>query len=86
MSRISIDVTTEEHQRLKALAALQGKSIKDYVMERTLGLDEETSEATALKELEVFLDARIRNTQNGAASRRTVGEIFRSASRERKGK
>jgi hypothetical protein len=86
MSRISIDVTTEEHQRLKAMAALQGKSIKDYVIERTLGLGENTSEAAALKELEVFLDTRIRSAQNGAVSQRTVGEIFRRASRERKGK
>ena len=86
MSRISIDVTAEEHQRLKALAALQGKSIKDYVIERTLGLDEETGDDTALKELEVFLDNRIRDAKNGAVSRRTVGEIFGKAYRERKGK
>jgi uncharacterized protein (DUF1778 family) len=32
MSRISIDVTPEEHQKLKAMAALKGKSIKDYVL------------------------------------------------------
>lgn len=86
MSRISIDVTTQEHQKLKAMAALQGKSIKDYVIERTLGLDAATSEATALKELEVFLDTRIRSAQNGAVSQRTVGDIFRNVYRERKGK
>ena len=86
MSRISIDVTAREHQKLKAMAALQGKSIKDYVIERTLGLDEDRSEAAALKELEVLLDTRIRSAQNGAVSQRTVGEIFKSAYRERKGK
>ena len=86
MSRISIDVTPREHQKLKAMAALQGKSIKDYVIERTLGLDEDRSEAAALKELEVLLDTRIRSAQNGAVSKRTVGEIFKSAHRERKGK
>jgi hypothetical protein len=86
MSRISIDVTPREHQKLKAMAALSGKSIKDYVIERTLGLDEVAGEAVALKELEGFLDARIRSAQNGAVSRRTVGEIFRSAYRERRGK
>ena len=41
MSRISIDVTTEEHQKLKAVAALKGLSIKEYVLERTLGDGEE---------------------------------------------
>jgi uncharacterized protein (DUF1778 family) len=86
MSRISIDVTMQEHQKLKAMAALQGKSIKDYVIERTLGLAEDTGEATALKELETLLDARVRSAQDGAVSQRTVGEIFRSAYRGRKGK
>jgi hypothetical protein len=39
MSRISIDVTDGEHKKLKAMAALRGKSIKDYVLERTLGIE-----------------------------------------------
>ena len=86
MSRISIDVTTREHQKLKAMAALQGKSIKDYVIERTLGQVETTGAVAALKELEVLLDTRIRSAQTGAVSRRTVGEIFQRAHRERKGK
>jgi len=34
--RLSIEVSAEQHQRLKASAALQGKSIKDYVLEKTL--------------------------------------------------
>ena len=86
MSRISIDVTPREHQKLKAMAALQGKSIKDYVIERTLGLDEDTSEAAALKELEVLLATHIRSAQNGAVSQRSVGEIFKSAYRKCKRK
>ncbi|MGO8698445.1 MAG: hypothetical protein ACLQVY_12080 [Limisphaerales bacterium] len=49
MRRISIDVTFEEHKKLKAMAALRGKSIKDYVLERTLGGAGDTSEADALK-------------------------------------
>ena len=36
MSRISIDVSTEEHRKLKAFAALQGKSMKDYLLEGKL--------------------------------------------------
>jgi hypothetical protein len=86
MSRISIDVTDEEHQRLKAMAALQGKSIKEYVIERTLGMGEDAGEADALEELEALLDRRIRSAQNGAVSEQTVGEIFKTAYRERKGK
>lgn len=79
MSRISIDVTSDEHQKLKALAALQGKSIKDYVIERTLGVDGDQAEQTALRELESLLDERIRSAQHGAVSRRTVGMIFKDA-------
>ncbi len=37
LSRISTDVTPEEHQRLKAVAAQKGQSIEGYVRERTLG-------------------------------------------------
>jgi len=86
MSRISIDVTAEEHQKLKAMAALRGKSIKDYVIERNLGLDEARGDIAALKELEILLDTRIRNAQKGVVSRRTVGEVFKNAYREHKGK
>jgi uncharacterized protein (DUF1778 family) len=86
MSRISIDVTSGEHKKLKAMAALRGKSIKDYVLERTLGADKDTSEAAALKELEALLDEHIRSAQNGSVSRRTVGEIFGNAYREHKAK
>ena len=32
MSRLSIEVTPEQHQRLKAMAALQGKSMRAFVI------------------------------------------------------
>jgi uncharacterized protein (DUF1778 family) len=36
MSRLSIEITPEQHQRLKAMAALSGQTIKEYILERTL--------------------------------------------------
>lgn len=33
--RLSIEITREQHRYLKAIAALQGQTIKDYVLERT---------------------------------------------------
>ncbi len=33
LSRITIDLPQEEHKRLKALAALQGKSLKEVILE-----------------------------------------------------
>lgn len=76
MSRISIDVTTQEHQRLKAMAALQGKSIKEFVLDRTLGTDAENQ---ALLELEGLLRARQKEGENGAVSTRSVESIFQQA-------
>lgn len=52
----------------KSLAALQGKSIKDYVLERALGSPEK-DEIRALSELESFLDDRIRQAERAAQSR-----------------
>jgi len=40
--RLSIEVSCEQHQQLKAVAALSGQSIKDYVLDRVLP-DEEFS-------------------------------------------
>ena len=73
MSRISIDVTPQEHQRLKAMAALQGMSIKDFVLANTLGLAEENA---ALAELETLLDKRLKNAKAGGVSSRTVGDVL----------
>ena len=81
MSRISIDVTDDEHKKLKAKAALCGQSIKDYVLDRTLG-PEDTLDAD-LRELEKLLDGRIRAARAGAISRRTVREVFEHATRKR---
>ena len=84
MSRISIDVTSEEHQKLKAMAALQGKSIKAYVIERTLGVGGDSTQESALEELEALLDKRIRRAEKDAVSSPTVGAIFEGTYRETK--
>ena len=36
MPRLSIDISAHERQQLKAMAALKGQSIKDYVLSRAL--------------------------------------------------
>ncbi|MFC7339317.1 antitoxin [Haloferula chungangensis] len=58
MSRISIDVSPEEHRKLKAIAALKGKSMKDYLLEGKIDIGA-GDEEKALVELEALLDARI---------------------------
>ena len=71
--RLSIEITPDQHQRLKAAAALKGESIKDYVLKRTLPSQDEQS---ALQELEQFLKPRIEAAENGALSTRSVDDIF----------
>ena len=70
--RLSIEITQEQHQKLKALAALQGKSIKDYVLERTLPANDQEA---ALRELEDFLKPRLEAAKRGKWSEQTVDEI-----------
>ena len=80
MSRISIDVTDDEHKK-KAVAALRGKSIKDYVLERTLGKD--GSDDATLRELEELLDGRIHAAKAGTIRRRTATAVFAEVTREK---
>jgi hypothetical protein len=75
MKRISIEVTEQQSHRLKALAALQGKSIKDFVLASTIGTDE----GKALAELEALLRERAAQVEAGQTSTRTVGKIFSGA-------
>ena len=82
MSRISIDVTDQEHQRLKAMGALQGKCFKDFVLARTIG--EEALDAD-LAQLEELLDKRLRNARAGGVSPRSVGDILEQVKQEATG-
>ena len=71
--RLLIEVSPEQHQRLKASAALQGKSIKDYILEKTLP---DLAEESALYELESFLKPRVEEASRGEFSDKSVDDIF----------
>ncbi|MEA2021671.1 MAG: antitoxin [Candidatus Caldatribacteriota bacterium] len=48
-NRLSIDIDPEEHQRIKVFAVLQGKSIREYVLESIRErLDRESEEKQLL--------------------------------------
>lgn len=81
MSRISIDVSPEEHRQLKALAALQGVTLREYVLERVLGKATEEGRE-ALADLTNFLDARVRQANQGEPLNQSVEEIFDEVHRE----
>jgi hypothetical protein len=71
--RISIEVTDTQHKILKANAALQGQSLKEYVLERTIPTPDEE---TALKELEAFMRPSVEAVYRGERSDQTLDEIF----------
>jgi hypothetical protein len=83
--RLSIEVTQEQHQRLKAVAALRGQSIKDYVLERVmLPLSEINveDEGQALRQLETFLQPRLEEESQGTVTNKTVGQSFDETHKE----
>ena len=82
MPRLSIDITPEEHQKLKAIAALKGQSIKEFVLKRTLGdapVLDEMNEEEAFGALSEFLKPRIDQARRGELSKKSVADIRREA-------
>jgi len=73
MGRLTIDITDQQHQSLKALAAFQGKTIKQYALERLFPGDTDADQAW--QELKTLLSARIDEGLAGKVSSRSVGQI-----------
>ena len=73
MSRLTIEVTEQQHQNIKALAALQGKSIKEYALQRLFAATPE--EERALQELKALLASRIDEGLRGEVSDQSITEI-----------
>ncbi len=74
MSRLTIDITDQQHQSLKALAALQGKTIKQYALERLFPGDIDGERAW--EELKTLMNTRVNEGLAGKLSTKTVGEIL----------
>jgi hypothetical protein len=82
MPRLSIDITPEEHQKLKAIAALRGQSIKEYVLNRTLSESPDLAgmtEEEAIDALSGFLKPRIEQARRGELSIKSMDDIRREA-------
>ncbi|SHK29430.1 Antitoxin ParD [Rubritalea squalenifaciens DSM 18772] len=83
MSRISIDVSPQEHKKLKAMAALRGMTMKDFLLGDLL-TDAKSDEMAALAELEELLEKRIEHHgKSGLKGRSSAKEIFQSALKKR---
>ena len=77
MSRLTIDVTEEQHQSLKVMAALQGKSIREYALERLF--PPASDEEQAFRDLKALLEQRIAESQKGDVVARSLTEIAEHA-------
>ncbi|MDI1296272.1 MAG: antitoxin [bacterium] len=75
MSRLTIDMTDHQHQSLKAMAALQGKTIKQYALERLFPMPSDGD--TAWEELRALLQARIAEGLAGDISTLSAKDIIR---------
>ncbi len=73
MSRLTIDITEHQHQSIKAIAALQGKSIKEYAIERLFPAASE--EDRALGELKALLEQRMAESTRGEVLDQSLAEI-----------
>ena len=82
MSRIIVDVSGEQHQVIKALAATEGKSIKEYVLERILPPTEGGDEQAAWDELKSLLESRIESAKKHGASTASIADITEQKLRE----
>ncbi|MEP7007025.1 MAG: antitoxin [Sphingomonas bacterium] len=73
MSRLTIDITDQQHQSLKALAALQGKSIKQYAVERLFPMQSDSDHAW--HELKTLLGQRIAEGLAGGVLAKSFDDI-----------
>ncbi len=75
MSRLVIDMSSEQHQQIKALAAMQGKSIKRFVLEQIFPAEKTDKEQKAWDKLQALLASRIRDAETGAVANKTFDQI-----------
>ena len=73
MSRLTIDISDQQHQNLKALAALHGKTIRQYALERLFPAGAAGDQAW--QELKTLLGQRIANGLSGDVSTSSIAAI-----------
>lgn len=74
MSRLTIDMTDRQHKSLKALAALEGKTIRQYALERLFPGDTEADQAW--QDLKTMLGDRIEAGLSGKVSEKSIDRIL----------
>jgi hypothetical protein len=77
MSRLTIDVTEQQHQTLKALAALEGKTLRQYALERLFSAKGDGEQAH--EGLKALLAERLAEARRGEVVRGSISELAEKA-------
>ena len=74
MSRLTIDLTDEQHKHLKAVAALEGKTMRQFATERLFpaALSDEDQ---AWEEFKLFIGKRVDSAMASEPSKRSILDI-----------
>ena len=80
MSRLTIDITEQQHKALKAQAALEGKTIRQYALEKLFPTARD--EEQAWTDLKALIERRIAESSAGIVSDKTLDEIVEEEFRE----
>lgn len=78
--RLSIEIAESQHQQIKALAAMSGLSIKDYILEKVLPMTKDEQEA--LKQLRAYLAPSIAQAKRGEFYEGTMEDLLREIHEE----
>jgi len=73
MSRLTIDVTRQQHQMLETLAAMEGKTLEQYALERLF--PENPPGDQALRELQALLTERLAEAGRGELIEGSISEL-----------
>lgn len=73
MSRLTIDMTEQQHQTLKAIAALEGKTLKQYTLERLF--PDAIEEEQAVYELKKLLNLRLTEARRGDLVQKNISDV-----------
>ncbi len=83
MPRLSIEISEQQHQHLKAVAAFNGQTIKDYVLSRAFSDVPHMGEEEALRAMRDFLTERLAQVRGGQTVSASAESIKRRARRIR---
>lgn len=72
--RLSIEIAEAQHQQIKALAAMSGMSIKDYILAKVLPMTDD--ERQAMDQLKAYLAPGIEQARRGEFYEGTMGDLL----------